>query len=192
MMPDAMPNVDAYAALPITAERYARAAAFCEWNVRQRVRNASVTPHWLPNGERFWYERQLAAGSEILMVDPGRGTREAQREPLPTTASAPPGRLRSPDGRSHLRLTEGNLYLAPAGGGVFFDVASTAATAPVSRLRRADGAPVMEAETADVSVLTTSEWRAPERFVVAATDGETDVFGALSCRRISIRHAAIR
>jgi dipeptidyl-peptidase 4 len=50
------------------------------------------------------------------MVDPARGTKEVQRQSLPTTASTLPGSLRSPDGQTDLRLRDGNLCLAPAGG----------------------------------------------------------------------------
>ena len=114
MMPDAMPNTNADATPAVTADRYARAAAFCEWNVRRQIGSVSVTPHWLRDGERFWYERRHADGSEVVIVDPARGTSEVQREPPTTTAAAPPGNLRSPDGRSDLRLQDGNLYLAPA------------------------------------------------------------------------------
>jgi hypothetical protein len=29
-----------------------------------------LTPHWLDAGDRFWYDRQLADGSELVLVDP--------------------------------------------------------------------------------------------------------------------------
>jgi dipeptidyl-peptidase 4 len=64
-------------------------------------------------------------------------------------------------------------------GRFFVDIASTAATAPVSRCRQADGALVLELETADLSELHRSGWRPPERFKVKAGDGRTDLYGAM-------------
>ena len=84
-------------ALP--SEVYARAVARCEWNVRDRVRNVCLTPQWLEAGDRFWYERQLADGSELMLVDPeGRSTTVLTDHP--SRDDVPAGRLRSPDGAS--------------------------------------------------------------------------------------------
>jgi dipeptidyl-peptidase 4 len=52
--------------------------------------------------------------------------------------------------------------------------------APVSELRRVnDGALVCKLEEADVSELSASAWRAPERFVAKARDGVTDIYGII-------------
>jgi dipeptidyl-peptidase-4 len=95
-------------------EVYARAAALCEWNLRGRVRNVSVAANWLGEGDAFWYERQLAAGSEVVCVDPERAKIEVVAE-RPHVDAVPPGVLRSPDGSWHLEARAGDLFLAPAG-----------------------------------------------------------------------------
>jgi dipeptidyl-peptidase-4 len=86
------------------------------------------------------------------------------------------------DGGESERLTgEAADHLAAfsPSGRVFVDIASTCATATVSRLRRADGELVLTLETADLSELEELGWRPPERFAVKAADGETDIHGAL-------------
>ena len=68
--------------------------------------------------------------------------------------------------------------LAPSGRYVL-DTASTIAIAPVHRLRRSDGIHVADLATADLSGLEAEGWRRPERFVVTAADGQTQLYGAL-------------
>ena len=48
---------------------------------------------------------------------------------------------------------------------------------PQSVLRDANGAKVMDLETMDVSRLQELGWKAPERFMVKAADGVTDIYG---------------
>ena len=48
---------------------------------------------------------------------------------------------------------------------------------PKSVLRDASGAQIMELETMDVSRLQELGWKAPERFMVKAADGVTDIYG---------------
>ncbi len=98
----------------LPAERYARAAALCEWKVRDRVRNVAVTPVWTADG--FWYERQLADGSEIVSVDTANGRIDVVPAPPPASATPPPGVVRSPDGQFDLHGLDGNLFLSRAGG----------------------------------------------------------------------------
>jgi dipeptidyl aminopeptidase/acylaminoacyl peptidase len=68
--------------------------------------------------------------------------------------------------------------LAPSGRYVL-DTASTIAIPPVHRLRRSDGIHVADLATADLSGLEAEGWRRPERFVVTAADGQTQLYGAL-------------
>jgi len=49
--------------------------------------------------------------------------------------------------------------------------------APVSLLRDADGRLVRELERADVEPLLATGWKWPERFIVKARDGTTDLYG---------------
>lgn len=51
--------------------------------------------------------------------------------------------------------------------------------APVSCLRAANGQPMMQLETADLTRLGEVGWRKPETFVVKAADGITDLYGNL-------------
>lgn len=88
--------------------RYERAERFCEWNVRARVRNVTVSPHWLADGDRFWFERQVEGGAEVVLVDPVAGTVEPWTPPS-TEPAPPPGALRSPDGRLDLVLVGDDL-----------------------------------------------------------------------------------
>jgi dipeptidyl-peptidase-4 len=71
-------------ALPaVTAADYARAEKFLAANLQGLVIGGSVTPNWLPD-DRFWYRNQTAAGTQIVVVDPGKKT----RTPYPDCAAA--------------------------------------------------------------------------------------------------------
>jgi dipeptidyl-peptidase 4 len=51
---------------------------------------------------------------------------------------------------------------------------------PVTELRRAEnGTLVCKLEEADISELSSSSWRAPERFVAKGRDGKTDIYGII-------------
>jgi len=50
---------------------------------------------------------------------------------------------------------------------------------PVSVLRDANGAKIMDLETADLSKLHEVGWKMPETFVTRAADGITDLYGNL-------------
>lgn len=53
---------------------YARAERFMSYNVTPLVVGGAVRPTWLPD-ERFWFRDQTAAGNELILVDPAKGTR---------------------------------------------------------------------------------------------------------------------
>ncbi|OZM70631.1 peptidase S9 [Amycolatopsis antarctica] len=61
-------------------------------------------------------------------------------------------------------------------GEALIDTFSTAAEAPRSVLRRADGSLICELSTADTSKL---EWMPPQQFTATAADGETELWGVL-------------
>jgi dipeptidyl-peptidase 4 len=83
------------------------------------VRNASITPHWTGDGDRFWYERQETDGTtSIIEVDPAARARRELGQAPPAPA-VPAGRLRSPDGRWDLTVGHGNLFIAGAGESEF-------------------------------------------------------------------------
>ncbi|MGD8727294.1 MAG: DPP IV N-terminal domain-containing protein, partial [Gemmatimonadales bacterium] len=59
----------------VTAEDYARAEQFLGSNTFSLVSGIPDRPTWLPDG-RAWYRVSTAEGSEFVMVDPARGSRE--------------------------------------------------------------------------------------------------------------------
>ena len=67
---------DAQQAPQVTAADYARAERFLRANVLPLVSGIGAQPSWL-EGERFWYRSSIAAGSELIVVDPTRGLRSA-------------------------------------------------------------------------------------------------------------------
>ena len=60
----------------LTAADYARAEKLMAYNTAPLVFRSGVRPSWLP-GDRFWYRVTTSDGSEFLLVDPAKGTREA-------------------------------------------------------------------------------------------------------------------
>ena len=76
------------------------------------------------------------------------------------------------EGHHHATYTDDMAYL--------IDTYSTVTTPPVSVLRSAkDGRIVMTLETADISNLTATGWRAPEVFVASGRDGITPMWGII-------------
>ena len=59
----------------VPAEAYDRAVALTTVAVQGTVKNPSVTPHWLPGGEAFWYRRDAGDGTEYVLVDADTGSR---------------------------------------------------------------------------------------------------------------------
>ena len=69
-------NEPADGAAVVTAEDYARAERWLRHRVGSLVRNVFVAPHWIGDGDRFWYRRETAEGHEIVLVDAGAGSKE--------------------------------------------------------------------------------------------------------------------
>ena len=59
----------------LTAEDYARAERWMSYNTGPLVFRASVRANWLPD-DRFWYRNTIPGGSEFVMIDPARTSRE--------------------------------------------------------------------------------------------------------------------
>ena len=59
----------------LTADDYARAERFLSEQAGPLVLRADVRPSWLEDG-RFWYANRIEEGTEYVMVDPARRTRE--------------------------------------------------------------------------------------------------------------------
>jgi hypothetical protein len=61
---------------PLTTKDYEHAESFMSYNTGQLIDRADVRPNWLP-GDKFWYRVLTAQGSEFIMVDPVKKSREA-------------------------------------------------------------------------------------------------------------------
>ncbi|MFK3650745.1 DPP IV N-terminal domain-containing protein [Lysobacter enzymogenes] len=97
------------------AADYARAEKVLDYNLKGKVRNARVEPHWLGDG-RFWYRRDGEAGAEYVLVDPAKRSREPLFDPArlrPALAAVAPDAAPAP--RS-VRVDNGVLHADFAAG----------------------------------------------------------------------------
>lgn len=144
---------------------------------------------YLYNGETGALKRQITQGEwvvrQILRID------EAHGDLYFTASGREPGRdpyyrhlyrinldgsgleLLTPEDADHdVRLSPNGQY--------FVDTYSRIDTTPVSVLRRtSDGRVMRTLEEADLTKLFETGWTWPERFVVKARDGVTDLYGAI-------------
>jgi dipeptidyl-peptidase-4 len=68
-------SVSGLAQTPVlTADDYARAEKFLGYNTNPLVLHAGVRATWLPD-DRFWYRTTTENGTEFVLIDPARGTR---------------------------------------------------------------------------------------------------------------------
>ncbi|PZQ12284.1 MAG: peptidase [Rhodanobacter denitrificans] len=74
------------AAPPMPAEAYARAERVLDYHLRGQVLNASIAPHWLPDG-RFWYRRDDDPALPYVLIDPERRRRTALVDPVRLAAA---------------------------------------------------------------------------------------------------------
>ena len=59
----------------MTAGEYSRAAQLLSWTTDGLLLGGPVEPHWMPDGDRFWYRVRVQEGHEFIMVDPERKRR---------------------------------------------------------------------------------------------------------------------
>src|SRR5262245_46358995 len=64
----------------LTAADYDRATKMLQQNLNNLVVGGTAVPTWLPDG-RFWYVRTTLSGTENVVVDPARRTREVVATP---------------------------------------------------------------------------------------------------------------
>ena len=86
------------------------------------------------------------------------------------------------DGSGLQLLSPGNFsysFSAPDSGKYFEDTYSRVDTAPKSALLDAQGSPLLDLETADVSQLLEAGFKYPEMFKLKAEDGITDLYGVI-------------
>lgn len=111
-----------------TKADYERANSVSKWTAG-KVTSAKVRPHWAPDGDRFWYRRDLPGGKkEFVLVDAVKGTRQVvEEDELPKEKAAPqkgdeeptraqrrPRREESPDGKLVAFVKENNVWLRDA------------------------------------------------------------------------------
>ena len=82
----------------LTAELRARAERFLAPNVRAKLYNPQVRPHWIGETDTFWYRHESANGTKIMVVDAATGAQTPADFEAPVTKLAPPGEAPSPDG----------------------------------------------------------------------------------------------
>ena len=54
---------------------YELAARFAPYKVRKLLHSTRVSPRWIDDSDRFWYEWKSSAGTSYYLVDPGPGSR---------------------------------------------------------------------------------------------------------------------
>ncbi|GAA3985834.1 S9 family peptidase [Mucilaginibacter dorajii] len=89
--------VQAQQGSPLTNKDYEHAESFMSYNTAPFVDRADIRPNWLP-GDKFWYRVLTARGSEFVLVDPVKKTREAafDHEKLAQVLSAASGNKYEP------------------------------------------------------------------------------------------------
>ncbi len=100
----------------VTAADYARAEKFMSYNTTPLVFGSGVSPHWM-SGERFWYRKSTAEGTEFVMVDAAGGTRAPAFDHTKVAAAISAAAGASFDGR-HLPFTE--FDFSPDGDSISF------------------------------------------------------------------------
>jgi dipeptidyl-peptidase-4 len=90
-----------------TRADYERAEKLLPFNFVGKVLNATVSPHWIDGGARFWYRRDTAAGTRLVLIDSATGRELPLTDAVRATAESSPADeqgdthelLISPDGR---------------------------------------------------------------------------------------------
>lgn len=97
-----------------SAEDYAAAARLHEANTLALIRNADITPNWLGDTRRFWYQKQIAGGSQFVLVDAATGRSQPAFDHAAVAAALNAAlKPETPSSAENLGLQ--NLRLAPDG-----------------------------------------------------------------------------
>ncbi len=59
----------------VTTANYRLAARFAPYKIRELIKSTEVTPQWIEETDRFWYEWETTDGSFHYIVDPRAGTK---------------------------------------------------------------------------------------------------------------------
>jgi len=140
-----------FAATPLCAQQrvytsadYARAERFMAYNTTPLVSGTVVRPNWLP-GDRFWYRALTPTGTDLVLVDPPRGTRtNVLQEPrlaaaLRASFGAAADSLRAASTQTSLSADGRTVDVAIAGRRVSCDVATARCGAATADRERAAG-----------------------------------------------------
>src|ERR1700686_611886 len=74
------------APVKVTHANYELAARWTAVKVGKLVFDTSVTPHWLDNGDRFWYTYENNKGRRFYIVDPARKSKSLVFDPTKLAA----------------------------------------------------------------------------------------------------------
>ena len=59
----------------VTTANYRLAARFAPYKAQGLLYSTGVTPNWIEEGDRFWYQWDNSDGTVYYLVDPARGTK---------------------------------------------------------------------------------------------------------------------
>ena len=54
---------------------YPQAARFAPYKIRELIHSTAVSPNWIEDGDRFWYEWETSDGASYFVVDPATGSK---------------------------------------------------------------------------------------------------------------------
>lgn len=66
---------DALAQDAAAPANYELAARFAPYKIREMVHSLRVSPRWIKDSDRFWYEWETSEGKRFFLVDPARGAK---------------------------------------------------------------------------------------------------------------------
>ena len=76
------PNPPASAGGKVTKANYELASRWTLSKTGKIIFDVGVAPHWLEDGDRFWYVFENAAGRRFIMVDPAKKTKTLVFDPI--------------------------------------------------------------------------------------------------------------
>jgi dipeptidyl aminopeptidase/acylaminoacyl peptidase len=56
----------------VTRATYTRAERFLPWNAARLMRGLAIEPHWIDDGDAFWFRHDLPHGTQFVRCDPER------------------------------------------------------------------------------------------------------------------------
>jgi dipeptidyl-peptidase-4 len=81
------PNPPASAGGKVTKANYELASRWTASKAGKIIFDVAVTPHWLEDGDRFWYVYENAAGRRFVIVDPSKKTKTLVFDPVKMASS---------------------------------------------------------------------------------------------------------